>query len=150
MVMSRLDRVLEKDARSWVRDNWTSGVFFTEHALGGTKGISDCHLLLPRRMTPCELKRGEIVKDGFTFELRKAQRDYHRECHQYGIGTIFLMTVEGLMKGTIGQKVVSHYGSWPFRMWVGIHTHGDVVCLVNESWKLASRPHLVQEDDPDG
>jgi len=52
--MPRIARVLERDMRMWIRDEWKGGIYFVEHALGGTAGISDCFLILPRQMTPCE------------------------------------------------------------------------------------------------
>ena len=144
-VMSRVNRELETDARAWVRHTWKGGLHFIEHAIGGTTGMSDAQLLQPRRITPCELKKGDVKKGGFTFELRSGQRDYHRECFIYGIGTIFLMLVQGNMFGSVGPRVWNHSENvWPANMWSPIRTHADIERLIEAAWLMANRPALVR------
>jgi hypothetical protein len=129
----------------WIRDEWKGGIYFVEHALGGTAGISDCFLILPRQMTPCELKKGEMKKSCFVFELRSKQRDYHQECFDYGIGTIFLVMIGSAVYGCVGKRVIDHTDkAWPMNMWSRMGSDKDIVRLVQAAWLFASKPRLVR------
>jgi hypothetical protein len=128
----------EKGARFWLRKNWQGGLFFSEFALGGSDGVSDAQLLSPGRLTPCELKNGEIRKDAYTFELRPGQRDYHRECLDYGIGSIFLLHYQDRIFGAIGPDVIQYRDIWPFAIWRQIEKHMDVMLLIDAAWLRAN------------
>ena len=138
-IMGRIEKpIKEKNLRAWLRDEWKGGLHFIEHNYGGSVGVSDALLLLPRRMTPCELKRGETRGRSLIFELRSAQRDYHTECYRFGIGTLFLVMVDGKVVGDIGSSVVEYHKHWPIDLWRPISGHSDIERLVNDAWRSAS------------
>lgn len=136
---------VEKDVRRWVRDTWKQGIFFSEYALGGDRGVPDCQLIQPRRIVPCELKVGDVINNNYMIDLRPGQRDYHYECYEYAVPTIFIIGYKRTYVAVAGAHVVSCEieGVIPSSLCLDITHHDDINEAIDVAVRIANKPRLV-------
>lgn len=133
----------ERDVRAWLRDTWQLGISFVEYAQGGDAGVSDSFLFLPRRIVPCELKVADYKHGRYAVELRPGQEEYHKQCFEYGIPSLFLIGFQRTYVAVSGYTAVTSGGNVPATLCLEVQCHDDIVEAIDTAQGLANRPHLV-------
>lgn len=140
----------ERDVRAWLRDTWKLGISFVEYAQGGDAGVSDSFLFLQRRLVPCELKVAEYRDGRYLIELRPGQEDYHKQCFEYGIPSIFLIGYQRTYLAVSGYTAVTSPAQTAKVVGVArvlcieVQHHDDIVEAIDAAQALANKPHLVR------
>jgi len=135
----------ESDVRKWIRKTWKHGIHFIEYAQGGDAGNPDCHLVQRRRLVPCELKVATYTNGRYAFKLRRAQYDYHKECYDYGIPTIFVIGFQRTYVCAAGPSIeyADKMGIVASSKCREVTHHDDLAEAIDDAVKIANQLRLV-------